>query len=99
MVPVDREFDPSQHLLYVDVVVDNVRQPLYLAVHIKRSKTDHFWKGVQVIIGRTSDSLCSITANTSIVGVKETGKGPLFWFKDGRPLTRVCCVSQVREAL
>ena len=99
MIPADREFDPSQHLLYAEVVVDNVRQPSYLAVHIKHSKTDYFWKGVQVIIGRTSDPLCSITANTSIYGTKKTSEGPLFWFKDGRPLTKVYSVSQVRDAL
>ena len=45
VAPMDGEFDPSQHFSYADVAVDNVRQPSYLAVQIKQSKTDPFGKG------------------------------------------------------
>ena len=62
----DGEFDASQHS-YADVEVDNVRQPSYLAVQIKQSKTDPFRKGVQVIIGHTGGPLCPVTA-ISFVG-------------------------------
>ena len=85
----DGEFHPSQHLSYADVAVDNVRQPSYLAVQIKQSKTDPFRKGVQVIIGRTGGPLCPVVAILAYMVLRKPGEGPLFRFKDGRPLTRV----------
>ena len=72
VAPTDGKFDPSQHLSYADVAVDNVRQPSYLAVKIKQSKTDRFRKGVQVIIGRTGGPLCPVTAILAY-GAKKTG--------------------------
>ena len=97
--PTDREFDSSQHLSYADVAVNNVRQPSYLAVPIKQSKTDPFQKGVQVIIGRTGGPLCPVAATLTHMVPRKPSKGLLFHVTDGRPLTRVHCVSQVREAL
>ena len=60
--PAEGEFDPSQHLSYEDVAVDNARQPSYLSVNIKQSKTDPFQKGIRMIIGLTDGPLCPITA-------------------------------------
>ena len=64
-----------------------------LAVQIKQSKTDPFWKAVQVIIGRTGGPLCPVAAILAYMVLRKSGKGPLFRFKDGRLLTRVRFVS------
>ena len=97
--PTDREFDSLQHLSYADVAVNNVRQPSYLAVPIKQSRTDPFQKGVQVIIGCTGGQLCPVAVILTHMVPRKPSEGPLFHIKDGRLLTRVRCVSQVREAL
>ena len=77
VAPVDGKFNPSQHLSYADVAVDNVRQPSYLAVQIKQSKTDPFRKGVQVIIGRAGSPLCPVVAILAYMVLRKLGEGPL----------------------
>ena len=47
VVPSDSEYDPTTHLSYGDVRLDNAINPQFLEVTIKASKTDPFRKGVQ----------------------------------------------------
>ena len=50
-------YDPSCHLSYGDVRVDNTQAPSFIEVHIKASKTDPFRKGVSVFLGRVNGEL------------------------------------------
>ena len=43
--------------------------------------------------------MCPVAAILAYMVLRKPGEGPLFHFKDDRPLTRVHFVSQVREAL
>ena len=54
---------------------------------------------MQVIIGHTGGPLCPVAAILTHMVPRKPSEGPLFHVTDGRPLTRVRCVSQVREAL
>ena len=99
VVPSNTEFDPSQHLTYDDIAVDKIRDPSFVTVRIKQSKTDPFRKGVTVVIGRAARPLCPLAAILSYMARRKPGKGSLFWFEDGRPLTRDHFVMKVREAL
>ena len=89
VVPSDTEFDPSQHLTYDNIAVDKIKQ----------SKTDPFRKGVTVVIGCAVGPLCPLAVILLYMARRKPGKGPLFWFEDGRPLTRDHFVMKVREAL
>ena len=42
VVPSQTSYDPSCHLSYGDVLVDNTRAPFFVEVRIKASKTDPF---------------------------------------------------------
>lgn len=99
VVPSDTEFDSSQHLTYEDIAVDDKRQPSFITVNIKQSKTDPFRKGVTVVIGRAMGPLCPVAAVLSYMAMRKPGKGPLFRFGDGRPLTRERFVARMREVL
>lgn len=99
VVPSDTDFDPSQHLTYEDIAVDKIRDPSFVAVMIKQSKTDPFRKGITVVIGRAVGPLCPLAAILSYMARRKPGKGPLFWFENGRPLTRDRFVTKVREVL
>ena len=99
VVPSDTGFDPSQHLTYNDIAVDNRRQPSFITVTIKQSKTDPFRKGVTVVIGRAAGPLCPLVAVLSYMAMRQQGEGPLFQFRDGRPLTRERFVAKVWEVL
>ena len=51
-VPSLNSFDPSSHLAWGDVSLDNVLDPTMLKVHLRKSKTDQLKKGVDVYIGK-----------------------------------------------
>ena len=99
VVPGDHDFDPAQHLTFADVTVDCLSNPSFLSVYIKQSKTDPFRTGVKVIVGRTKEELCPVAAMLAYMVRRGQGEGPLFHFKDGRPLTRQRLVTKMREIL
>ena len=96
VTPDDGSYDPTAHLGFGDVAVDNPRQPSFVRVSIKQSKTDPFRKGVDLFIGHTGGDLCPLL---SFMMVRRSGTGPLFVFADGRLLTRKRFVDAVRSAL
>ena len=98
-VPTLSGFDPSTHLSFGDVAVDNPQQPSLIQLNLKASKTDPFRKGVQVVIGATGDDLCPVTAMLAYLAVRGGAQGPLFQFGNGSPLTRTVFVSRTKAAL
>ena len=86
-------------LLPADIAVDNHSSPTYLSVHLRRSKTDPFGKGVTLFIGRTYQRICPVAAVLSYMAVRPPTGGPLFVNTNGSPLTPVQLVHYVRMAL
>jgi len=60
-----------------DVVVDNAEDPQLLKVHLKKSKSDQFGKGVDICIGKTD---CPVVAITQYMAIRGTKEGPFFQF-------------------
>ena len=54
--------DPRIHLSFGDLAVDNLPNPSTISLQLKRSKTDQLMKGVKLVIGRTQDELCPVSA-------------------------------------
>ena len=98
-MPNDASFDPSVHLSLEDVAVDSLADPTWLSVTVKSSKTDPFRAGVTLYIGRTGNTLCPVAAMLAYLAVGPRRGGPLFLFKDGRPLTRARLVDHLHQAL
>ncbi len=87
-IPSDNAaFDPTTHLTVEDITIDDV------ANHLKASKTEPFRKGVDVVVGKTSDNYAQWLAYLALRG---NGPGFLFKFRDGRPLTKARFVDAVR---
>ena len=99
VIPSDSTFDPSAHLAYGDVRVDNVASPQYLEVRIKASKTDPFRLGVSVFLGVTGSTLCPVASILDYMVRRGPSPGPFFLYQDGKVLTRDRFVSAVRGAL
>ncbi len=98
-VPNDSSFDPTVHLAWGDVGVDDPASPTVLSVKLKASKTDPFRQGITLFIGRVSSDLCPVSAVLAYLLVRGSHAGPLFAYCDGRPLTRQRFVAAVRQAL
>ena len=63
VVSLQSSYDPSYHLSYGDVLVDNTKVPMFLEIQIKASKTDPLRKGVSVFLCVTGGDLCPVAAN------------------------------------
>ena len=98
-VPSDTSYDPSVHLNRSDIAVDNPEAPTVIRVTIKQSKTDHFCKGVNLFLGKTSTDLCPVEVMLNYLMRRGPKAGPLFWFADHHYLTRQRLVGAVRDAL
>ena len=81
-------FDPLVHLTPADLQVDSHANPQSFRVLIKCSKTDPFWQGWFIFLGRGSVPLCHVTALSNYLHIQGPAAGPLFLFQDGLPLSR-----------
>ena len=70
-----------------------------ISLNIKCSKTDQGRVGCQVVLGRTGDDLCSVSALANYLGRRGGSSGALFRWQDGTPLSKMRFVEAVRQAL
>ena len=87
VAPAAAQFDPRSHLCFEDVQVDSRESPPLVQVRIKASKTDPFRQGVTLLIGKTNDCLCPVTAVLAYMVTRGSSPGPLFTWEDKRFLT------------
>ena len=73
--------------------------PNVISLNIKQSKTDQLRKGVKVVIGRTNDDLCPVSALLSYLSHRGNFPGPLFCWQNKIPLSKSKFVSHVRLGL
>ena len=92
-------YDPTSHLSFDDVAVDDPLHPTLVQLTLKTSKTDPFRRGMQLVIGSTQDDLCPVAALLAYLATRGGSPGPLFCFKQGTPLTRPEFVARVKSAL
>ncbi len=98
-LPSEAAFDPASHLSMSDVSIDDAASPSVVKLQLKASKTDPFRRGVEIVLGRTHNALCPVTALLAYLAKRGNGPGFLFLFRDGRPLTKSRFVARVRQAL
>ena len=98
-VPNLASYVPAIHLGVADVAVDSHSSPSCLRLRIKASKTDPFRKGCFVHIGKGQDPLCAICSVLAYLTLRGDASGPLFLFRDGRPLSRALLTSWLRGIL
>ena len=98
-LPSDSAFDPATHLTFDDINVDYITKPTLLKLRLKASKTDPFLKGVDIVVGKTNNKLCPVTAVLAYLALRGNGPGFLFRFMDDKYFTKARFVEAVREAL
>ena len=98
-VPNLASFSPSIHLGLADVAIDSMSSPSCLRLRIKASKTDSFRKGCFLHIGRGEFPLCAIRSLLAYLTLRGDAPGPLFLFRDRRPLSRALLTSWLCDIL
>ena len=72
----------------------------YFTFFIPRSKTDQFHRGHTIRISRsTRPSICPVRHMRAYMRTMHPTPGPLFTFRDNRPLTRRRCLQYLRRSL
>ena len=99
LLPDQGPFDPSCHLSIADISLRQSTSPWFFVVNIKKSKTDQFGAGTQVVLGATGLTICPVSALLDFLAVRGDAPGPLFIFPDGSPLRRGVFVHQVQSSL
>ena len=56
-------------------------------------------KGVKIVIGKTGDDLCPVTALLRYLAKRKDCPGPLFMCSNGKPLTKTRFVSKTKAKL
>ena len=98
-VECESKFDPKIHLSLADLAVDKALAPSVISIQSKRSKIDQVMKGVKLVIGKTSNDLCPVTALLSYLARRGNIPGPLFQWDNHTPLSKSKFVEHVRQAL
>ena len=99
MVECESKYDPQVHLSFSALAVDNALALQVISIKLKRSKSDQFIKGVQLVLGRTNDNLCPVTALLTYLSYRGNSSGPLFRWGNQKPLSKSKFVDHVRQAL
>ena len=81
------------------MAIDDHINPQAIRVHLRRSKTDQFRNGIDIVIGRTGDSLCPVATVCAFMALRGSSPGPFFMFPDSTLLTKARFVNIVRTAL
>ena len=77
-VESESKFDPQVHLCFSDLATDNAQAPQVISIKLKHSKSDQFMKGVKLVLGRTNDVLCPVTALLTYLSYHGNSPGSLF---------------------
>ena len=98
-VPSTAALDPTIHLSWGNVAVDDLANSSVICFFLKQSKCDQFGTGVEVFIGKTGKPVCPVMAVLAYLSSR--GHAPGLFFKDshGKPLTKSVFIQDVRSAL
>ena len=82
---VSSTYDPSVHWSLGDLVADRAANPTVISLNIKQSKTDQGRIGIKVIVGRTGNDKCPVSALLRYLARRGSKPGGLFICKDRSP--------------
>jgi hypothetical protein len=99
LLPAGATFDPTRHLAWGDMAVDNMQSPRMIRFHLKHSKTDQFGRGADIVLGRTGLQLCPVAAVLSYVACRGAGAGPFFLTSGKKTLTKAHFITEIRGIL
>ena len=86
-IPSQDTFDDAVHLSFNDISVDDKQNPKVIAIRIKQSKTDPFRKGVTLMLGKTENKVCPVSALLPYLAIRGSKHGPLFIMANKHYLT------------
>ena len=98
-IPTREGFDATRNLTFEDISVDDINDPKYIQIKLKKAKNDQLGKGALVCLGRTGGELCPVNAVLAWLVRRGNAAGPLFHYANGAPLTQSDFTMELRRAV
>ena len=95
----DELAEDTTALDFRDVAIDSFQEPSLMRIHLRKSRTDPFYVGTDIVLAATKDDLCPVGALLLWLAKRGHGPGPLFQFSSGAPLTHPLFVTKLQKAL
>lgn len=92
LLPDRATFDLAINLAWGDVAH---LAPRMVQVHLRRSKSDQFGAGADVVVGQTDSELCPVQAVLDYVHKRGSSMGPFFIIGNGGVVTKSWFISQL----
>ena len=93
------QVSPAASIMWGEVAVDSRENPAMVRIHLKRSKCDQVGAGADIILGRTGQSLCPVTAIINYITIRGSEPGLFFQLPQARVVTKSWFVDQIRSIL
>lgn len=93
------QYNPTTHLSWGDIAVNNRDNPTVLRVHLKCSKCDQFGQGVDVVVGNTGSAICPVKAVSEYISQRGDCEGPFFIDQHRQPVKKSWFIKQIRQIL
>ena len=87
----ESKYNFNIHLSFSDLAADSALSLSAISLNIKCSKTDQGRAGCQVVLGRTRDELCPVTALLNHLARRGSELGALFQLQEGTLCPRQGC--------
>ena len=92
-------YKQETHLSWGDVAVDCHDHPKMVQIHLKKSKCDQFGKGVDVVVGRTDQNLCPVSALMTYIDHRTSCPGAFFLNSEHAIVTKSWFIQEFRKLL
>ena len=100
LLPVSpASFHPSKSLTWGDVAVNSHSNPTMVQFHLKTSKCDQFGAGSDVVVSRTDNQLCPVSALLQYIELRGDRAGPFFLDSSHNVVTKPRFIDRIREIL
>ena len=99
LLDAQTSFNTQIHLAWGDVAVDNQQNPKMVRLHLKQSKTDQLGRGAHVVLGKTDQDLCPVTAVVTYIAGRGAHPGPFFLDSKRTPLNKPRFITEIRRVM
>ena len=99
LVGTAAEFTEARHLSWGDVVVDCNSAASWVTIHLRKSKCNQFGAGADILLGRTGCDLCPVAAILAYVSQRCKSPRHFFINGEGKIITKLRFITQLRGYL
>ena len=88
LVEAETSHNPTLHLCWGDVAINDRSAAMMVKFHLRKSKCDQFGTGADVLLGRSGYQLCPVAAILAYIKARGDTQGAFFVDSNKVPITK-----------